>query len=98
MREGASDEEIAELMQELREAMNEYMRQLAQQAQENNEFAEAPPEGSQQITGDQLQQMMDEIQRLMEERRQKLNRAWRRGIRTGQVIVAGEDGVSKEVE
>jgi len=38
------------------------------------------------------------IQRLMEERRQKLNRAWRRGIRTGQVII-GEGGLeAKEVE
>jgi hypothetical protein len=32
MRNGASDDEIAELMQELREAMQDYMRQLAEQA------------------------------------------------------------------
>ncbi len=68
MRNGASDAEIAELMQELREAMQDYMRQLAQQqgeGQENQQNAE----NMQEITGDQLQQMMDEIQRLMEEGR-----------------------------
>jgi len=37
IRNGATDEEIAELMQELREAMDDYMRQLAQEAQQNGE-------------------------------------------------------------
>ncbi|MFN3144539.1 MAG: TIGR02302 family protein [Paracoccaceae bacterium] len=68
MRNGASDEEIAELMQELREAMQEYMRQLAQQQQQDGqEQAEAPP--SQTITGDQLEQMLQRLQELMEQGR-----------------------------
>lgn len=68
MRNGASDEEIAELMQELREAMLEYMRQLAQQQQQDGqEQAEAPP--SQTITGDQLEQMLQRLQELMEQGR-----------------------------
>ena len=66
MENGATDEEIAELMQELREAMDDYMRQLA----ENAEPGEAPPPGEgQEITQDQLQQMMDRIQELMEQGR-----------------------------
>ena len=55
IRNGATPEEIQKLMDELRQATDDYIRQLA--------------ENSQQITGDQLQQMMDEIQRLMEEGR-----------------------------
>ena len=34
MRDGASDEEISELMQELQDAMRQYMEQLAQEGQE----------------------------------------------------------------
>ncbi len=66
MENGATDEEIAELMEELRQAMEDYMRQLA----ENAEPGEGPPPGEgQQITQDQLQQMMDRIQELMEQGR-----------------------------
>lgn len=67
MRDGATDEEIAELMQELSEAMDQYMQQLAQEQQrEGGEQQQAQGE-TMEITGDQLQQMMDEIQRMMEE-------------------------------
>ncbi|GGH42880.1 TIGR02302 family protein [Frigidibacter albus] len=68
MRNGASPEEIAELMDELREATDAYIRQLAQQGEQQPGDQMAQGEG-QQITGDQLQAMMDEIQRLMEEGR-----------------------------
>lgn len=68
MRNGASPEEIAELMQELREATDAYIRQLAQQGEQQPNDQMAQGEG-QRITGDQLQAMMDEIQRLMEEGR-----------------------------
>lgn len=66
MRNGASQEEIDELMRELAEAMQNYMRQLAEQS-EGNENQSA--ENSETITGDQFRQMLDEIQRLMEEGR-----------------------------
>ena len=63
---GATEEEIAELMQELREAMDQYMQQLAENAE--------PQEGQegqqgQEITQDQLQQLLDRLQELMEQGR-----------------------------
>ena len=67
MRDGASDEEIAELMQELREAMQDYMRQLAEQSEPQD--GEQTAENTQEITSDQLQEMMDRIQELMEQGR-----------------------------
>ena len=70
MRNGATNEEIAELMQELREATEAYMQLLA----DETDFAEQnqtdqPDQGGEgeTISQDQIQQMMDEIQRLMEE-------------------------------
>ncbi|MEE4119424.1 MAG: TIGR02302 family protein [Paracoccaceae bacterium] len=68
IRNGASDEEIAQLMQELREAMQDYMNQLAQQQQNQGEQPQMS-ENMQEMTGDQLQQMLDRLQQLMEEGR-----------------------------
>ena len=67
IRNGASDAEIEALMQELAEAMGDYMRQLAERSQ--GQQGEQSAENSQPITGEQLQQMMDEIERLMQEGR-----------------------------
>nr|WP_073327649.1 DUF4175 domain-containing protein [Wenxinia saemankumensis] len=71
MRNGASDEEIAELMQELREATNDYIRMLAEQNRGQEDGTDQPDmsQNMQELGADQLQQMMDEIQRLMEEGR-----------------------------
>lgn len=71
MKDGASDQEIAELMQELRDASEDYMRQLSRQAQENGEVLDQNnmPEGMMQMTQDDLQEMMDRIQELMEQGR-----------------------------
>ncbi|MDJ1015711.1 MAG: TIGR02302 family protein [Paracoccaceae bacterium] len=68
---GATDEEIAELMQELREAMQDYMRQLAeQQGDQDQQQQQAENQGErQEITGDQLQDMLDRLQELMEQGR-----------------------------
>ncbi|WP_099825963.1 DUF4175 domain-containing protein [Oceaniglobus indicus] len=66
MRNGASDEEIAALMQELREATQDYMQQLAEQSEDGDQ---APEGETQEITQDQIQQMMDRIQELMEQGR-----------------------------
>ena len=38
---GASDQEIAELMQDLRNAMNDFMQELAEQAQRNQQNQQA---------------------------------------------------------
>ncbi len=71
MKNGASDEEIAELMDELRRATEEYMQQLQrQQAQEGQDGQQQQQQGeSMQMTQDDLQRMMDRIQELMEEGR-----------------------------
>ena len=70
IRNGASKDEIAKLMAELKEATDNYMRQLAEQsAQEEQGPQFGQKQQSQQITGDQIQQMMDQIQKLMEEGR-----------------------------
>jgi len=69
MRNGASDEEIAELMQELREAMNDYMQMLADQMEPSPNGTDQPDNNqeSNMISQDELQAMMDRIQELMEE-------------------------------
>ena len=69
MRNGATDEEIAELMQELREAMQDYMQQLAQQQQQDGQDQAQNQQNMQEITGEQLQQLMDRLQELMEQGR-----------------------------
>lgn len=68
MRDGATPEEIATLMQELRDATRDYMRQLAEQQDADNDGA-PPSENSREMTADQLQQLMDRIQELMEQGR-----------------------------
>nr|WP_210093394.1 TIGR02302 family protein [Ruegeria sp. HKCCSP346] len=72
MKNGASDEEIAELMQELREATQDYLQQLQRLAQPNGEDGERQQGQngeSLQMTQDDLQRMMDRIQELMEQGR-----------------------------
>ena len=67
MENGATNEEIAQLMEALREATKNYMDELADKAETNTD-----PQSGQQgeaITQDEIQKMMDEIQRLMEEGR-----------------------------
>ncbi|MBL4873825.1 MAG: DUF4175 family protein [Rhodobacteraceae bacterium] len=59
----AEQEEIANLMKELREATDEYLEMLAAEAERNRDTVET----SQQPGGnDQLRRMMDELQRLAE--------------------------------
>ncbi len=70
MRDGASDEEIAELMQELREATDDYVRMLAEQAEPSDGTDQA--DNSQNTTSmsmDELQALMDRIEELMQEGR-----------------------------
>lgn len=70
MRQGASDEEIAELMQEMREAMAEYMQELANNA-EPNDGTDQPDQGgeSMEMSMADLEEMLQRIQELMEEGR-----------------------------
>ena len=74
IRNGASDQEIADLMQELRQATQDYLRQLSRQALQNqngtsNEFGRAPSDSSMFITDSDLERMMDRIQELMQQGR-----------------------------
>lgn len=72
LRNDASDEEIAQLMQELREATQDYMQQLAQEAIERGEQQQAEGGGESQgqsMTQDQIQALMDRIQELSEQGR-----------------------------
>ena len=71
MRNGASDEEIAELMQELREATNDYLNLLAQETEPNPNSTDQPDQNAEgnQVTQDEIQALMDRIQELMEEGR-----------------------------
>ena len=71
MKNGASEAEIAELMQEMREATDDYLRQLSRQAQQegaqNPEMAQN--QNSVEMSQNDLQRMMDRIQELMEQGR-----------------------------
>ena len=71
MRNGASPEEIQKLMDELRQATDDYIRMLAENMERRgaDEPSQQAQNEGQQVTGDQIQEMMDEIQRLMEEGR-----------------------------
>jgi uncharacterized protein (TIGR02302 family) len=70
IRNGASPEEIDRLMREMQQALNEYMRELAEEAQRNpgDQQQQGMMQG-QMMSGDQLQEMLEELQRLMEEGR-----------------------------
>ncbi len=70
MRNGASPEEIQKLMQDLKEATDDYLRKLAENMENSTDEPDRRAEGErQQVTGNQIQQMMDEIQKLMEQGR-----------------------------
>ncbi|MBF9034840.1 TIGR02302 family protein [Rhodobacterales bacterium HKCCE2091] len=68
MRQGASDEEIAQLMQELREAMNEYMRELAENAEPG---ADQPDQSGEtmELSMSDIEEMMRRIEELIQEGR-----------------------------
>ena len=72
MRNGASDAEIAELMQELREATDDYVQMLADNMQPGQDQTDTPQSAQQdnmEVTQDEIQALMDRIQELMEEGR-----------------------------
>lgn len=72
MKNGASEDQIAELMQELREATQDYLRQLSRQAQQDpqqQDSQSAENQNTLQMDMNDLQAMMDRIQELMEQGR-----------------------------
>ena len=66
---GATEEEIARLMDELRQATREYLEALARDAEQNPDQQNGQIEPGQEITSDQLQELMDRIQELAEQGR-----------------------------
>ncbi|WP_375264319.1 TIGR02302 family protein [Planktotalea sp.] len=72
MKNGASDEEIAELMDELRRANENYINQLQREAARSGEpqqRQQGAQDDAMQMTQNDLQEMMDRIQELMEQGR-----------------------------
>jgi uncharacterized protein (TIGR02302 family) len=61
---GASDEEIDKLMAELRDAMNDFLREFAERAQQNPNLAEQMPQNGQELRQSDLQRMLDQIENL----------------------------------
>ncbi len=69
LRNGASDEEIAQLMDELRDATRNYMEQMAREALERGDMEMAESDPGQSMSQDQIQELMDRIQELSEQGR-----------------------------
>ncbi|MGM0661315.1 MAG: TIGR02302 family protein [Pseudomonadota bacterium] len=72
MKNGASEEEIARLMQDMRDATEDYLRQKMQQAQRDDPDGgddQQSAENMMQMNQQDLQDMMDSIQEMMNEGR-----------------------------
>ncbi|MDZ4395035.1 DUF4175 domain-containing protein [Cypionkella sp.] len=67
IRKGASPEEIQKLMDELRDALDEYMREEAKKNPPDPNDETSPQNQGPTITQDQIDQMLDKLQQLMEE-------------------------------
>jgi len=66
IKRGASPEETQELMDEMRQAMDDYMEMLAENMEERTP-EEQSADGGATLSEDQLQEMLDRLQKLMEE-------------------------------
>lgn len=60
----ASEEEIAELMDRLREAVNRYMQAMVEQAQRNGEQAQRAPDGARELRPQDFDNLLDTIENL----------------------------------
>ncbi|WP_339644135.1 DUF4175 domain-containing protein [Jannaschia helgolandensis] len=69
IRQGASPEEIERLMAEMRRAMDDYTRQLAQQQGQQGQQQQQAQGDTQEITPDMLDEMMRRIEELMQQGR-----------------------------
>ena len=67
IKNGASPEEIQDLMEEMRQALDNYMQELAEESERNGEEQTSQNGPSMEMSQDQLQQMLDKLQQLMEE-------------------------------
>jgi len=67
IRRGASQEEIQDLMDEMRQALNDYLEEQGKNAPEDPNDETSRNDQGPTITQDQMQQMLDKLQQLMEE-------------------------------
>jgi uncharacterized protein (TIGR02302 family) len=64
LEDNASDEEIDKLMAELRQAMDEFLREFAERAMQNPNMADQMPQNGQEMRQSDLQKMLDQIENL----------------------------------
>jgi uncharacterized protein (TIGR02302 family) len=64
LKEGASDQQIDKLMKELRQAMQDYLREFAERMQKNPNLAQQTPQNGREIRPGDLQRMLDQIENL----------------------------------
>lgn len=64
LEDGASDEEIERLMAELREAMQDYLRELAEQMARDPNMAMQMPQNGQEMRQSDLDRMLDQLENL----------------------------------
>jgi uncharacterized protein (TIGR02302 family) len=65
LQNGASDEEIDKLMKELRQAMNDFLREFAERAKRDPNMAQQQmPQNGQELRQSDLERMMDQIENL----------------------------------
>ena len=69
IRNGADPDEVEQLMDEMRQALNDYMKQLAEEAQRNPDQQTSENQHGVEMSQDQLQQMLDELQKMIDEGR-----------------------------
>ena len=69
IKNGASPDEVARLMDEMRQALDDYMKQLAEEAQKNPDQQTSENQPTVEMSQDQLQQMLDELQKMIDEGR-----------------------------
>lgn len=64
LEQGGSDKEIADAMKELREALNDYMRELAEQQQERQDYVDGQNKEQQFLSSRDLDQMMKNLEEM----------------------------------
>lgn len=64
LKNGASDEEIEKLMDELRQAMNEFLREFAERQAQNPDAQQPFPQNGQELRQSDLDRMLDQIENL----------------------------------
>lgn len=64
LEQGATDEELEQLMAELREAMQEFLREFAERAMRNPDMAQQMPQDGQQMRQSDLDRLLDQIENL----------------------------------